>query len=145
MTTSQRSLRPRQRSSDVTPALTPDHEDDARGDALVKQESPPPQSLASSGVLSTPQPETPVQTPQHEQDVAFEDYLLRSRRRLTRDFPPLSLENGQSWSWAQLKEPVWVVASPPDPDGGGELCDDSGVSLNPDLLPPIDSDIIMGT
>lgn len=103
-----------------------------------------PQSLASSGILSTPQSETPMEMPQRKEDIAFEEYLLRSRRRLTGDFTPLSLESGRSWSWAQLKEPVWAIPLFCNGDGGG-LFDGSGLPSNVDLLPPTESDIIIGT
>lgn len=113
MSGSKVSLRLQQRNQrDITPPLTPDDNDDL--DQAPKEESPPPTFASSPSEETSIQPETPpVQLPQREIDPAFEDYLVRSRRTTSTDLSSSGPENLASWSWSQLKEPVWVVASYP--------------------------------
>lgn len=109
-----KSIRLRKRGSDGTPPLTPDKADDDSG-VTVKEESPNPQTLSSPPPQDlSSQPQTPSATPVREDDLEFEEYLLKSRRKLMREFSPQAFESWKSWSWSQLKEPVWVVASYPN-------------------------------
>jgi len=91
----------------ATPPLTTDDDEEAGGHDRVKEESPSP------GLEETTSPPNIVSTTR-QPDLAFEDYLFRSRRKMTRDLSPLGHENWTAWNWSQLRAPVWVVASYPD-------------------------------
>lgn len=101
-----------------TPDLTPDLEGENVSVAIKEEKSPSPDLEYPSPSVqpeeSSPPPATPSTTPTRETDMVFEEYLLRSRRRLTREFSPLTVDSWQTWSWSQLKEPVWVIASYPN-------------------------------
>jgi hypothetical protein len=85
----------------VTPPLYTDDEDERN---RVKEESPSP------GLSDRTAPQRVI-TVRPPPDLAFEDYLFRSRRKPTRDLSPQQPGGWQAWSWSQLKAPVWVVAS----------------------------------
>ncbi|KAL6309277.1 hypothetical protein BKA93DRAFT_350307 [Sparassis latifolia] len=88
--------------SSLTPPLTSDGlEDDERSseDSAVKREFASPPTL--------PEPELAL----HKPDAAFEDYLVRSHRRAMRELSPLTVDSCHSWTWAQLKEPIWIDQS----------------------------------
>jgi len=91
----------------ATPPLTTDDDDEVGGPDHVKKESPSP----GLGETTSP-PNMPSAIGQP--NVAFEDYLIRSRRKMTRDSAPLTRDNWTAWNWSQLRAPVWVVASYPD-------------------------------
>jgi len=93
--------------SSITPPLTTDDDDEVGGHDRVKEESPSPR------LDETKSPPTIVSAVR-QPDLVFEDYLFRSRRKMTRDLSPLSHENWTAWNWSQLRAPVWVVASYPD-------------------------------
>lgn len=85
---------------------------------MVKEESPEAELLTSSPMPElTPPPETPTSTPVREPDIVLEEYYKRSRRRLTRELSPITPESLRSWSWSQLKEATWVVATYPPGNG----------------------------
>ncbi|KAH9951209.1 hypothetical protein B0H21DRAFT_357495 [Amylocystis lapponica] len=79
--------------SSVTPSLADDESndsDDRASEHTLKEEEPAP---------------APVAVYVRALDPEFEEYLVRSHRRPTQDFLPL--EDWKTWSWAQLKRPVW--------------------------------------
>lgn len=121
-----RGLRSRKKDTDTsssTPALTPDKE------IPVKEEEEPldAEILSSSPAPElSPSPETPKATPVREPDVVMEEYYKRSRRRSTRELSPITPESWRSWTWGQLKEPVWVIATYP--------ASDSGINGNPNTM-----------
>ena len=87
----------------------------------VKQETPDretaPATHSSPHSRSSPLPKTPSPPPRSperlvpEVDLVMEDYYHRSRRRGTRELSPFTLEAASSWTWRQVKEPVWVLRS----------------------------------
>ena len=87
-------------------------------DAEILSSSPAPEL--------SPSPETPKATPVREPDVVMEEYYKRSRRRSTRELSPITPESWRSWTWGQLKEPVWVIATYP--------ASDSGINGNPNTM-----------
>jgi len=91
----------------LTPPLTTDDDDEMGGDDRVKEECPSP---VLEETTSPPNVAGAIRQP----DLAFEDYLIRSRRKMTRDLSPLGHENWKAWNWSQLRAPIWVVASCPN-------------------------------
>ncbi|KAI0940954.1 hypothetical protein AcV7_003187 [Taiwanofungus camphoratus] len=88
----------RRMTDSLTPPLTPDNDDDRSSEGPVKEESP------SLHLDDSP---TGTYVSIRQPDAAFEEYLVRSRRRSTRELIPQTLESWQSWTWSQLKAPVY--------------------------------------
>ncbi|CCM02534.1 uncharacterized protein FIBRA_04636 [Fibroporia radiculosa] len=79
--------------------------------------TPPPSSdrgLASNGDIPSPLSsceDLPSAVPSvllRDPGPTFEEYLLRTRRRLPRDLPPSLLDSWRAWTWAKLKPPFLV-------------------------------------
>ncbi|KZT07294.1 uncharacterized protein LAESUDRAFT_122935 [Laetiporus sulphureus 93-53] len=96
-------------SSSPLPPLTPDEDDSMSRVSSSKEESEPEvESLTAPAIII------------HEPSAEFEEYLIRSQRRPTRELSPL-LGNWQEWDWSHLKAPVW--STEPLLDCSDKVCD----------------------
>ena len=108
--------RPRRGRDDPTPPLTPDNSEEIQA-LSVKEESPSLDPLSSPSEGSDSSRSTPVLELETGLDkYIYDDYLIRSKRAPTVDdsIYPVTLDGWGSWSWSQLKEPVWSCGPPPD-------------------------------
>jgi hypothetical protein len=112
-----RSSKSRVYANAVTPPLTTDDDDDTSSQGQFPGSSPSPTSEGASSSKS-------ITTPIHQPNLEFEDYLVRSQRHS--DSPHhLSSRNWQTWSWTDLKAPVYDfklrhIFSDEDEDGKDE-------------------------
>ncbi|PCH36334.1 hypothetical protein WOLCODRAFT_28480 [Wolfiporia cocos MD-104 SS10] len=114
-------------SSPLTPPpLTPDldnlGDDHSSIGASAAVDEPPLSSSEFDAEPSSPTPSSPARSPSpsphattilRKPDPSFDEYLVRSRRRAMHELSPQVLDSWQDWSWAQLKEPVWVTEGRP--------------------------------
>jgi len=96
----------------LTPPLTPDNGDETGVHQIKGESSPSPSS--PPGATSAAR----------EADLVFEEYLLRSHRKLTRKGSLGPPEHWQNWSWSQLKAPDFVVDYPNSQEGGNLMMDE---------------------
>ncbi|KII87332.1 hypothetical protein PLICRDRAFT_55298 [Plicaturopsis crispa FD-325 SS-3] len=88
---------PNTATDSLTPPLTPD--DGRSRDSSphrVKEESPSPTVSGKRSLYS------------QKSNLAFEEYLRRSQRQISRHASP---PNARAWNWDQLRPPVWILAS----------------------------------